>query len=202
MPAKIETRHGRHLFQEVFMDKPFGLLVIVLALFVTIGALATSSLTPGDSPRRDEHRGAANTEHAVANQPSSTAQQAATNRAATGAASSEIERGKYLVENVAMCAECHTPRDSQGALRKDAWLAGAPVWIRPIAPIQNWADHVPALAGWPSFTEEQGERILEKGTGPEGEELRPPMHIYHMRHEDAKAIIAYLKSLPRSSQTY
>ena len=101
-----------------------------------------------------------------------------------------------------MCVECHTPRDSQGALRTDAWLAGAPVWIKPVAPIQNWADHAPSLAGWPSFTEDQGERVLEKGTGPEGEQLRPPMHIYHMKHEDAKAIIAYLKSLPRSSQTY
>jgi cytochrome c553 len=202
MPANIATRHARHLFQEVFMDKPFGVLVIVLAMFVTIGALATSSLTPGD-PRPGEPRGATGAEHAAAKPPSSaSAQQSATNRAANGASSAEIERGKYLVENVAMCVECHTPRDSQGALRKDAWLAGAPIWIRPVAPIQNWADHAPTLAGWPSFTEEQGERILEKGTGPEGEELRPPMHIYHMKHEDAKAIIAYLKSLPRSSQTY
>ena len=184
------------------MDKPFGLLVIVLAMFVTIGALATSSLTPGD-PRPSEEHGAANAEHAVAKQPSSAAPlQPATNHAANGAATAEIERGKYLVENVAMCVECHTPRDSQGALRTDAWLAGAPVWIKPVAPIQNWADHAPSLAGWPSFTEEQGERVLEKGTGPEGEQLRPPMHIYHMKHEDAKAIIAYLKSLPRSSQTY
>ena len=39
-----------------------------------------------------------------------------------------------------------------------------PSLIRPVAPIPNWADHAPALAGWPSFTEEQGERILEKGT--------------------------------------
>ena len=181
------------------MDKPFGVFVIVLAMFTTIGALATSSLTPGDS--RPEERGPASAEHAAAKQPSESARQKAT-REVNGATSSEIERGKYLVENVAMCVECHTPRDSQGALRKDAWLAGAPIWIRPIAPIQNWADHAPALAGWPSFTEEQGERILEKGTGPEGEELRPPMHIYHMKHEDAKAIIAYLKSLPRSLQTY
>jgi hypothetical protein len=200
MPAKIETRQRPHLFREVFMDKPFGLLVIVLAMFVTIGALATSSLTPGDS--RPDERGSASAEHADAKQPPASSQQKATNREASGATSSEIERGKYLVENVAMCVECHTPRDSQGALRKDAWLAGAPVWIRPVAPIQSWADHAPSLAGWPSFTEEQGERILEKGTGPEGEELRPPMHIYHMKHEDAKAIIAYLKSLPRSSQTY
>lgn len=181
------------------MDKPFGILVIVLAIFVTIGALATSSFTPGS----DEERGAVRAEHGAAKQPAIASTQQKTNsREVTGATNSEIERGKYLVENVAMCVECHTPRDSQGALRKDAWLAGAPIWIRPVAPIQNWADHAPSLAGWPSFTEEQGERILEKGTGPEGEELRPPMHIYHMKHEDAKAIIAYLKSLPRSSQTY
>jgi hypothetical protein len=30
---------------------------------------------------------------------------------------------------------------------------------------------------------------------PEGETLRPPMHIYHMHQEDARAIIAYLKSV-------
>jgi hypothetical protein len=48
------------------------------------------------------------------------------------------------------------------------------------------------------FTEEEGERVLEKGMGPEGEVLRPPMHIYHMNHADAKAIIAYLKSLPEA----
>jgi len=42
------------------------------------------------------------------------------------------------------------------------------------------------------------ERVLEKGTGPEGETLRTPMHIYHMNPSDAKAIIAYLRSLPQS----
>jgi hypothetical protein len=110
----------------------------------------------------------------------------------------EVERGRYLVEEVAKCPECHTPRNERGELKRDAWLRGAPIWIKPVAPIANWADHAPALAGFPSFTEEQGERILEKGTGPEGEELRPPMHIYHMNHADAKAIIAYLKSLPRA----
>jgi hypothetical protein len=114
---------------------------------------------------------------------------------------SEVERGRYLVEEVAKCAECHTPRDARGELSADAWLRGAPIWIKPVAPISNWADRAPPLAGFPSFTEEQGERILEKGTGPEGEELRPPMHIYHMNHGDAKAIIAYLKSLPRGDRS-
>jgi mono/diheme cytochrome c family protein len=107
----------------------------------------------------------------------------------------EIERGRYLVEEVAKCPECHTPRNALGELDRQAWLQGAPIWIMPVRPIPNWADRAPALAGFPSFTEEEGERVLEKGIGPEGETLRPPMHIYHMHQEDAKAIIAYLNSL-------
>jgi mono/diheme cytochrome c family protein len=112
----------------------------------------------------------------------------------------EIARGKYLVEEVAKCAECHTPRDAGGNLIKEQWLQGAPIWITPVRPIPNWADHVPALAGFPSFTDEQGERVLEQGIGPQGETLRPPMHTYHMNKADAKAIITYLKSLPRPAK--
>lgn len=182
------------------MEKPFVVLFIGLPLFITIGALAASSVRIGDSPQNVEEASVGS----LASPAPQTSSQSSTKPAAhaSKASNSDIERGKYLVEEVAKCAECHTPRNDRGELREDAWLAGAPVWIRPVAPIPNWADHAPTLAGWPSFTEEQGERILEKGTGPEGEELRPPMHIYHMKHEDAKAIIAYLKSLPRSSQTY
>ena len=35
---------------------------------------------------------------------------------------SEIERGRYLVEEVAKCGECHTPRNAQGELDRHAWL--------------------------------------------------------------------------------
>ena len=108
----------------------------------------------------------------------------------------EIERGRYLVEEVAKCPECHTPRKPNGELDAAAWLRGAPIWIKPIAAIPNWADNAPALAGLPSFTEAQAEKVLEEGTGPNGEDLRPPMHIYHMAPADARAIVAYLKSLP------
>jgi mono/diheme cytochrome c family protein len=108
----------------------------------------------------------------------------------------DIARGKYLVEQVAECGECHTPRKANGDLDQNAWLQGAPIWIMPVKPIQNWADHVPAIAGLPGMSQEEAERVLEKGTGPEGETLRPPMHTYHMNPSDAKAIIAYLNSLP------
>jgi mono/diheme cytochrome c family protein len=110
----------------------------------------------------------------------------------------EIERGRYLVEEVAKCVECHTPRDASGQLKREAWLQGAPIWITPVRPIPNWADRAPALAGLPGLTDEEAERVLEKGMGPEGETLRPPMHIYHMNHNDAQAIVAYLKSLPEA----
>jgi mono/diheme cytochrome c family protein len=131
--------------------------------------------------------------------PRAGAQRSATAQS-SGAASGEVERGRYLVEDVAMCGECHSPRDAHGELKKDAWLQGATTWIRPVADIQPWADTVPPLAGMPSFTDEQFARVLENGTGPQGEVLRPPMHIYHMHHDDVKAILAYLKTLPPGSR--
>ena len=112
-------------------------------------------------------------------------------------AEGDVERGKYLVEEVARCPECHTPRDENGELKSAAWLRGASIWIRPVQRIANWADSAPSLAGLPSFTDEQMERVLERGMGPQGETLRPPMHTYHLHPVDAKAIIAYLKSVPR-----
>ena len=72
----------------------------------------------------------------------------------------------------------------------------APIWIMSVRPIPNWADRAPALAGLPSFTEEEGQRVLEQGIWHEGETLRPPTHIYRMSQADARAIIAYLKSSP------
>jgi mono/diheme cytochrome c family protein len=108
---------------------------------------------------------------------------------------STIERGRYLVEEVAKCPECHTPRIANGDLDRSRWLEGAPIWIMPVHPTSNWAMQAPALSGFQSFTEEQGERILEKGVGPNELPIEPPMHVYHLSHADAVAIIAYLRSL-------
>jgi len=41
-----------------------------------------------------------------------------------------VDRGKYLVEGVAMCGQCHTPRDSNGNSERTRRLQGAPVpWL-------------------------------------------------------------------------
>jgi hypothetical protein len=39
------------------------------------------------------------------------------------------------------------------------------------------------------------EKFLETGTGPSGHAADPPMPAYKLRPDDAKAIVAYLKSL-------
>ncbi|SFB01508.1 Cytochrome c, mono-and diheme variants [Poseidonocella pacifica] len=44
----------------------------------------------------------------------------------TDAGGEEIARGRYLVEALAHCGECHTPRDALGGLDRSAWLEGAP----------------------------------------------------------------------------
>jgi len=106
-----------------------------------------------------------------------------------------VDRGKYLVEELGRCGECHTPRTADGALDRSRWLQGAPVWFKPIQPTSDWAFSAPALAGLPGLSDADAMKVLEKGVGPNGFPVRPPMHDYHMNHEDASAIVAYLKSL-------
>src|ERR1700759_4823427 len=131
------------------MDKLISVLLAGSAIFLTVGTLSTASSTASGSRRSWGTGAPLVAEHANSSSPTEAAQ---TNEAAKP----EIERGRYLVEEVAKCPECHTPRNDRGELRHDAWLSGAAIWIRPVAPIPNWADHVPAIAGWPSFTEAQG----------------------------------------------
>jgi mono/diheme cytochrome c family protein len=115
--------------------------------------------------------------------------------AAQAPAQSSIDRGRYLVEDVAMCEECHTPRDMNGNLDESRRLQGAQIWIMPVHSNPNWANNAPPLAGFGEYSDQQGEDVLERGIGPNGETIRQPMHIYHMNHADAQAIIAYLRSL-------
>src|SRR6202044_2910239 len=133
---------------------------------------------------------------------STQARQASKQAASTGSLpnQAQLKRGKYLTEEVARCTECHTPRDARGNLDNSRALQGAPVWIVPVHPNQNWAQQAPPLAAFAGYSDADGVEILEKGQGLNGEALRPPMHIYHLNHEDAVAIIAYLKSVPGSTR--
>ncbi len=41
---------------------------------------------------------------------------------ASSGGQSPVERGRYIVENVAMCELCHTPRTESGQPDKGHWL--------------------------------------------------------------------------------
>src|SRR5262245_1498894 len=87
-----------------------------------------------------------------------------------------LRRGKYLVEQVALCVECHTPRDENGILRQTEYLKGAPVPVNsPPYPQMKWALKAPAIAGLTGYTEEESIRLLTDGLTRDRRRPDPPM---------------------------
>jgi mono/diheme cytochrome c family protein len=105
----------------------------------------------------------------------------------------DIDRGKYIVESVAMCGRCHTPGGDGGHPDHARWLQGAPIRD----PEPNWAVQAPRIAGSPPGTDEQFVTLLVTGISRTGAPPRPPMPSFRMSHKDAESVLAYLKSLRR-----
>jgi mono/diheme cytochrome c family protein len=108
----------------------------------------------------------------------------------------QVARGKYLVEQVAMCIDCHSPRDQKGEFIREKWLQGSALDFKNTVPMPKWAEVAPPIAGLPGWTAENGVTFLVTGKDPKGEMPDPPMPQYRMSKEDATAVVAYLKSLP------
>jgi mono/diheme cytochrome c family protein len=108
----------------------------------------------------------------------------------------QIARGEYLVMHVAMCVQCHTPRNEQGELDQSRLLQGAPMPLESPFPSQTWAFEAPKLAGLPGgWSEADLIQLLQTGRSPRGTPPRAPMPPFRMTAEDAAAVAAYLKSL-------
>jgi len=111
------------------------------------------------------------------------------------ASAARIARGKYLVEQVGLCGDCHTPRDEKGEPIKEQWLKGATLDFKPIAPVPVWADKAPGIAGLSGWENNAAITFLVTGVASNGLPSRPPMPQYRFNVQDAQAIVAYLKSL-------
>ena len=109
----------------------------------------------------------------------------------------QIQRGKYLVENVAMCADCHTPRDDKGQFDRTHWLQGNVLDIKPDhpMPLVPFAAVALPIAGLPGFTDEKAVKFLETGIDLTGKPAMWPMPQFRFNHDDAVAVVAYLRSL-------
>lgn len=108
-----------------------------------------------------------------------------------------IARGKYIVEGVGLCNDCHTPRLPDGSVDMTRQLVGAPNDTRHLSPMP-WADYAPALAGLPGvYTQASLATFLMDGTPGDDSPPRPPMPPYRMNPEDAVAVASYIASLPK-----
>ena len=105
-------------------------------------------------------------------------------------------RGKYIVEQVALCVECHTPRDENGSLKTSEYLKGAPIPVKsPPYPQMKWGLESPGYCGLPGYTKEESIRLLMDGLTRDGRRPDPPMPQFRLNRADAEAVVAYLKSL-------
>jgi mono/diheme cytochrome c family protein len=116
--------------------------------------------------------------------------------AAAASRADQVARGSYLVHHVAMCVQCHTPRDANGELDRTRLLKGAPVPVPSPFPGQPWAFTAPAIAGLPGFSDEDEITLLTTGRRPGSAVPKPPMPPFRLTREDAEAVVAYLRSLP------
>jgi len=106
----------------------------------------------------------------------------------------KIARGKYLVNNIGMCGDCHTPMDKKGNPIKAQMLQGAPLMFKPTVPIPSWMPVAPEIAGL-NWSEEEAITFFTTGKRPNGTMAAPPMPQLRMNKADAAAVTAYLKSL-------
>jgi mono/diheme cytochrome c family protein len=109
-----------------------------------------------------------------------------------------VERGRYLVEHVALCIDCHTPRNFMGVPNRALYLAGAKTGplgeeIPNITP-----DKATGIGDW---SRDDIARLLLTGTKPDLDKVQGLMAevvqagFKNMKREDALAIADYLKSI-------
>ena len=116
------------------------------------------------------------------------------------AADSQVERGKCLI-TIGGCNDCHTPGSFLGKPDFSRALSGSDVGFaipglgafvgRNLTP-----DKETGLGNW---TDEQIIAAFTRGVRPDGRQLAPIMpwqELAALSSDDAKAIVAYLRTLP------
>jgi len=110
------------------------------------------------------------------------------------AETAQLERGRYLVEAMGHCGECHTPRGALGAMDRTAWLSGAP----DPSGKGNIPDITPASLTW---SDADITYYFETGFTPDFDSAGGHMahvveNLSKLTAQDREAVTAYLKALP------
>jgi mono/diheme cytochrome c family protein len=119
--------------------------------------------------------------------------------AASASAETPVERGRYLVETIAGCGNCHTPKGPAGDL-PGRHLSGGQVVVdaAPFTAISSniTPDRETGIGAW---TDDQIFLAIREGRRPDGTLIGPPMPMGLYRglaDADVRAMIAYLRTVP------
>lgn len=116
---------------------------------------------------------------------------------APAAVQGDVARGRYIVESIAMCGECHSTRDQAGNIVLGTKFKGGPMPARvPWASDgETWPVMAPSIAGLPAYTDIQAMRLLTQGAmRRDGSQARAPMPRFRMNPQDAADVIAFLRT--------
>ena len=100
------------------------------------------------------------------------------------------------MNSVAQCGNCHTPRNAKGELDTTRHLQGASIWFKPTnAKFEKWEDTAPNITASGLATKWSEEKLVKLLTST-GVEADAPMPAFKLTVGDARAVVAYLRSLP------
>ncbi|HUT51636.1 MAG TPA: c-type cytochrome [Alphaproteobacteria bacterium] len=112
-------------------------------------------------------------------------------------AETPMQRGRYLVETIAACGNCHTPKDKRGQPVAAKRMAGGFVFKE--EPFDAVASNITPdrETGIGKWTLAQTIRAIREGIRPDGSVIGPPMPIELYRglsDGDVRAIALYIRS--------
>ncbi|MEO8299373.1 MAG: c-type cytochrome, partial [Burkholderiales bacterium] len=118
--------------------------------------------------------------------------------AAQAAGDKRVERGRYLVESIAGCGNCHTPQGPNGPLAGKALAGGLLFKEAPFDAVSANITPDPET-GIGKWTDAQIALAIREGKRPDGTLIGPPMPFGLYRgisDNDVAAIVAYLRTVP------
>ncbi len=113
-------------------------------------------------------------------------------------AETPLERGRYLMESIVACGNCHTPMGPDGPIAGRE-LAGGTEFHEGFGIARTPNITPDAETGIGSWTDAQVIAAVREGKRPDGTIIGPPMPIALYRgisDSDAAAIVAYLRQVP------
>jgi mono/diheme cytochrome c family protein len=112
-------------------------------------------------------------------------------------AQNPVERGKYLVEVIGACGNCHTPKGPNGDLA-EKHLAGGFVIEEAFGKAVGRNITQDKETGIGSWTDQEIIRAIREGKAKDGSILGPPMPFplyQNLSDNDVKAMVAYLRTV-------